>query len=422
MTESMNHRSLLKRSTDGVPVPAEPRAPVAPISLVETRDGDPYPVYAAARALGNVVWDEGMAAWLVLDHKGCAFVETREDLFAELTGTLQGADRITGPHEFRSLVGDPHQRLHHYLARRWLPDAIEPYRAEFVQPFVEARITALRATGRADLWTDFAAVVPIAVMGRVIGLPDMDEADLRRAKGFTDAVLAWRHCYGADPVKVEAAVEASRELERAILPVVRARREAPQDDLISGLWEVGPSIVETWDEQDVLDNVKPLFEAGAETTSLLIGIGLHLALGDADLRAHILGGGEPLRRFVEETLRHTTVIHWRARLATRDIELGGVTIRAGDRVHPVNAAANRDPVKHPDPDRFDLDRKGYLGHLAFNVGPRHCVGAWLARMEAYESILALLALPNLRLDPEAEPPRMSGLVSRTFRPLHVRIG
>ncbi|HWE61449.1 MAG TPA: cytochrome P450 [Chloroflexota bacterium] len=422
MTKVSNRRSFLKRTTGGLVALREPRAPVAPVSLVETRDQDPYPAYAAARALGTVVWDEGMAAWLVLDHKGCAFVETREDLFAEFTGTLQGADRLTGPHEFRLLVGEPHHRLHHYLAQRWLPAAIEPYRSAFVRPIVEQRVTALRAAGRAELWADFAAVVPTAVMGRVIGLPPMDEADLRRAKGFTDAVLAWRHCYGADPTKVAAAVEATRELERAILPVVRARREAPQDDLISGLWEVGPSVVETWDEQDVLDNVKPLFEAGAETTSLLICIGMHLALGDAEIRARIGDGGEPLRRFVEETLRHTTVVHWRARIATRDIELGGVTIRTGDRVHPVNAAANRDPARYPDPDRFDLGRKGYLSHLAFNMGPRHCAGAWLARMEAYEALLALLAVPGLRLDPEAAPPHMSGFVSRTFRPLHVRVG
>jgi cytochrome P450 len=69
---------------------------------------------------------------------------------------------------------------------------------------------------------------------------------------------------------------------------------------------------------------------------------------------------------------------------------------------------------------FDIDRSGYLGHLAFNVGPRHCAGAWLARMEAYETVLGLLALPGLRLDPDAAPPAWSGFVSRTMRPLHVR--
>ena len=266
-----------------------PRDPVAPVSLRDTRDADPYPAYAAARALGNVVWDAGMDAWLVLDHDGCAFVETREDLFAEPTGTLPGADRITGPHEFRSLTGEPHHTLHHFLARRWLPREVEPYRDAFVRPIVAERIAAFRATGRAELWTDFAAVVPIGIIGRVIGLPPMDDAALRRAKGFTDAVLAWRHSYGADPALVEAAVAASQALEADIRPVVQERRRRPTDDLISGLWQVGPSVVPTWGEQDVIDNVKPLFEAGAETTSLLICLVMDRLLADPALADRVRG-------------------------------------------------------------------------------------------------------------------------------------
>lgn len=395
------------------------RDPVAPISLLDTRDADPYPAYAAAREVGSVVWDEGMGAWLVLDHEGCAFVETREDLFAEPTGTLPGADRITGPHEFRSLTGEPHHTLHRFLARRWLPREIEAYRDAFVRPIVRERISSFRPAGRAELWTDFAAVVPIGIIGRVIGLPPMDDAALRRAKGFTDAVLAWRHSYGTVPAIVEAAVAANHALEADIRPAVQERRRRPTDDLISGLWEIGPSVVPNWSEQDVIDNVKPLFEAGAETTSLLICLVMDRLLADAALAQWVLDGGEPLRRVVDETLRHTTVVHWRARRATVDIELGGVTIRAGDRVHPVNAAANRDPRRYPGADRFDADRAGYLGHLAFNVGPRHCAGAWLARLEAYESVMALLALPGLRLDPHAPAPAPSGFVSRTVRPLHV---
>jgi cytochrome P450 len=394
--------------------------PTAPTSLAGTRDSDPHPAYAAARAVGDVVWDDGMQAWLVLGHEACAFVETREDLFAETTGTLPGADRITGPHEFRSLTGEPHHVLHHYLARRWLPREIEPYRARFVRPIVGARLDALRMSGRAELWSDVAAVVPIAIVGRVIGLPPMDDAPLRRAKGFTDAVLAWRHSYGSDPERVEAAVAASEALEADIRPIVAQRLREPADDLISGLWEVGPSVVSTWGEQDVIDNVKPLFEAGAETTSLLICLVMHRLLTDDGLAVRVRDGGEPLRRLIDETLRHSTVVHWRARRATRDVVLSGVTIGEGDRVHPVNAAANRDPARYPEPDTFDIDRSGYLGHLAFNVGPRHCAGAWLARMEAYETVLGLLELPRLRLDADAPPPAWSGLVSRTIRPLHVR--
>ena len=250
----------------------------------------------------------------------------------------------------------------------------------------------------------------------------MDDAALRRAKGFTDAVLAWRHSYGADPVLVEAAVAASHALEADIRPVVQERRERPTDDLISGLWQVGPSVVPTWGGAG-----RHRQREAAVRGRCRDHVPAHLpgdgpAAGRPGAAGRVRDGGEPLRRVVDETLRHSTVVHWRARRATVDIELGGVTIRAGDRVHPVNAAANRDPARYADPDRFDAERAGYLGHLAFNVGPRHCVGAWLARMEAYESVLALLALPGLRLDPDAPAPEPSGFVSRTIRPLHVLFG
>jgi cytochrome P450 len=388
-------------------------------SLRDSRDADPYPLYEAARAEGDVVWDPGLEAWLVLDHEGCALVETREDLFAETTGTLPGADRLTGPHEFRSLTGEPHHALHHYLSRRWAPSAIEPARESFVRPIVTARIDRIRDRGQAELWGEVASLIPIAVIARVIGLPELSDSDLRDMKRFIDAILAWRHDYGRDPAIIERAADATTVLEAHIRPVVQERRRHPADDLISGLWEVGPSILPTWGEQDVVDNVKPLFEAGAETTALLICSATHMALRDPALADRVRDGGEPLRRLVDETLRHTTVVHWRARVATTDVELGGVTIRAGDRVHPVNAAANRDPSRYERPDAFDIDRRGYLSHLAFNVGPRHCAGAWLARMEAYETVHGLLRLPGLRLDPDLPGPRLEGYVTRTFRPLHV---
>jgi hypothetical protein len=78
---------------------------VAPISLRDLHDVDPYPAYAAMRAVGSVVWDVGMGAWLVLSHEGCTFIERREDLFEEPTGTLPGAAEIVGRRDFRSLVG-----------------------------------------------------------------------------------------------------------------------------------------------------------------------------------------------------------------------------------------------------------------------------------------------------------------------------
>lgn len=394
-------------------------SPTVVPSLRDIRDKDPYIAYELARETGNVVWDEGMHAWLVLDYENCAMVERREDLFAEPTGQLPGADVLTGAHEFRLLTGEPHRILHHYLSARWSPNAIEPYRDAFIRPVISARLSKIRGLGRAELWADFASLVPIAVIVQVIGLATMDDDHLRRVKTWIDAVLAWRHTYGAVPSIVTAAIDATRSMEQLLLPVIIQRRQEPTDDLISGLWSIGPSIADDWNERDVLDNVKPLFEAGAETTALLICTAARIALGDPTLYERIRSGGEPLSRFVDEVLRHTTPVHWRARVATEDIQVGNVTIRAGERVHPVNAAANRDPARFKNAQAFDINRPGFRSHLAFNAGPRHCAGAWLARIEAYEAILGLLQLPGLRLDPAANPPYLSGHVLRTYRPLKV---
>jgi len=165
-----------------------------------------------------------------------------------------------------------------------------------------------------------------------------------------------------------------------------------------------------------------LFEAGTETTTHLLCTLTYLLVTREGLRAQVAADRAALLpRFVDETLRAITVTHIRVRVATRDIELAGTLIRRGDRVHPINAAANRDPEHYSEPAQLDLNRRAFRNHLAFNVGLRHCVGAGLARAEAHEAMDALLTrLPNPRLDPTAEAPHYAGFVNRSFRPLHLR--
>jgi cytochrome P450 len=396
--------------------------PLAPISLRELRDVDPYPAYEAMRAVGPVVWDDGMGAWLVLSHDGCTFVERREELFEEPTGQLPGAAEIVGRRDFRSLVGAQHEVLHRSLSHAWRPDPIAPLAVAAVQPLVADRLAGLAPLETFELFADFARLLPIAVIARVLGLPDADAETLDRAKGWMEAVLAWRHSFGEDPESRAAAVEATRLLEPALLDTVRERRDAPRDDAISFLWTKGREVAADWSEQDVLDNAKFLFEGGSETTAFLVCNAVHLLLGlPADVREPTLADPDAFARFLEEVLRHTTVVHVRARRATAAVELGGVTIRAGERVIAINAAANRDPARWERADVFDPGRPRLFGHLAFNVGPRHCVGAHLARLEGTEAILGLWrAFPDLApAGAEAPAPTPIGFVSRAWRPIHL---
>jgi cytochrome P450 len=390
-------------------------------SLVEVRDLDPYPLYEELRRRGSVVRDEGMGAWLVLDHAGCTFVERREDLFEEPTSGLPGAAAITGRRDLRALVGEEHDGLYRAIAHAWRPVPIAPYTTSVVRPVLADRLASLGPAGRTELFEDVATRVPIRIIARILGLPADDEEALRRAKGWLAAVLAWRHSYGRDPALREAAEAATRLLSPILLETIAERGERPTDDMISWLWESGRTVFADWSAEDVLANTTFLFEAGSETTSMLIcSMTRQLLWETPERRLAILGDRDALRWFMEEVLRHSTVVHWRARRATRDVELGGVTIRAGDMVHPVNGAANRDPVYWERPAEFDPGRPRLASHLAFNVGPRHCAGAHLARLQASEAVTALWrAFPDLALDPAAAPPTFAGYVTRTWRPLHL---
>jgi cytochrome P450 len=395
--------------------------PLAPVSLRDLRNMDPYPTYERARAAGPVVWDEGMAAWLVLSHDGCTFVERREDLFEEPTGTLPEAAAIVGRRDFRSLVGPPHAVLHRAVSHAWRPDPIAPLAMAAVRPLVADRLAGIAEAGGFELFADFARLLPIAVITRVLGLPDADRETLDRAKTWMEAVLAWRHSYGEDPEARAEAILATHRLEPLLLDTVRSRRDRPEADVISLLWEVGRDVAPDWGEQDVMDNAKFIFEGGSETTAFLVCNVIYRLFGAAAVdRAATLADAGAFARFLEEVLRHTTVVHLRARRATTDVDLAGVRIVAGDRVLAVNAAANRDPARWERPDELDPDRPRMWGHLAFDVGPRHCAGAHLARMEATEAILGLWrAFPDLARADGADESTAIGFVSRAWRPIQL---
>lgn len=397
--------------------------PTASETLADYRDVDPYPLYERLRATGPVVWDEGMRAWLVLTHAGCTFVERREDLFAEPTLGLPGAEQIVGRRDIRSLVGDDHDAIHRPLSHSWRPEPVRPYGRGLVRPLVAERLAGLAAREDLELYADFARLLPIAVVAEVLGLPPADLQTLDQARTWMETVLAWRHTYGEDPTLLDAAIEASKALEPALLDTVRDRRDHPRDDTISLLWEAGRARFADWGERDVLDNAKFLFEGGSETTAFLLCNAVHLLLElPAGERAAWTASCPALNPFLEEVLRHTTVVHLRARRATRDVEVEGVLVREGERVIAVNAAANRDPVRWgDDAASFVPNRPRMYGHLAFNVGPRHCAGSHVARVEATEGVVGLFAaFPDLARVPGAPAPRSMGFVSRAWRPLHLR--
>ena len=177
--------------------------------------------------------------------------------------------------------------------------------------------------------------------------------------------------------------------------LARVRRE-PGSDLASALVQARDGEESLTEDELVAICVNLLF-GGHETTTNLIANGVLAFLGHPEQAALLRGDGSLAGAAIEEVLRFDGPAKSVVRIAAQDIELGGRTIRAGDRVFVMLAGANRDPEVFVDPDRFDITRKGG-GHLGFGVGVHYCLGATLARLEGTVVVPRLLErFPEMEL-------------------------
>jgi cytochrome P450 len=149
-------------------------------------------------------------------------------------------------------------------------------------------------------------------------------------------------------------------------------------------------------EREMIRQCNLLLVAGNVTTTDLIGNGVKALLDHPDQLARLRADPALIRNAVEEILRFDSPVVNSGRIANRDIDIGGCPVHRGESLSTSLAAANRDPAVYPDPDRFDIERAD-THHQSFGGGRHLCLGAHLARAEAQEAILALLArFPDLR--------------------------
>jgi cytochrome P450 len=174
------------------------------------------------------------------------------------------------------------------------------------------------------------------------------------------------------------------------------RRRSPGDDLLSRLVEVEDDGT-VLSEGELLSTCILLLVAGHETTVNLISGGIVALLGNPDELARFRHDPDVQRSGVEEMLRYVSPVQLTGRSLIEDLEVGGVTLRAGDFAMLLIGSANRDAEVFPDPDRFDVGRSPN-NHLGFGFGIHHCLGAPLARMETQVALATLVRrAPGLAL-------------------------
>lgn len=302
---------------------------------------------------------------------------------------LPRAARIIGQNMLTRDEPD-HRRLRGLVHKAFTPRMVDALRGS-VERVVEERLERIAAAGRCDLIHDFALPVPLTIISEMMGVEERDRVGFHR---LTNRFLA---LIDGGPLGALRSIPSALRMLRFFRRIVRDHRLRPRADLVSALLdaeEAGDHLT----EDEVVGMVFLLLLAGHETTVNLIGNGV-LALLDhpaelARLREH----PELVEPAIEELLRYGSPVEISSpRFAREDIPLHGETIRRGEMVHMVVAAANRDPAAFERPDRLDITRTPNR-HVAFGHGIHFCLGAPLARLEGRIAVQALVRrFPGLAL-------------------------
>jgi len=371
---------------------------------------DPYPAFHRLRETGPVhegtpgrlVGFQGPEAFhglpfsdhrhfTVFDFETCDAVVRDPETFSSRP---PGGTNAFYDSSMLSMDGARHRRYRALVQPSFVPKRARWWIENWISTTVNALIDSFEANGRADLNVEFCAAIPLLTICGSFGVSVEQALDIRA---------------------VVAANESIDTFMNIVRPIVAARRERPEDDLISVLVEAeitedGETHVLT--DAEILAFSFLLLAAGSGTTWKQMGITLVALLQHPQWIDAVRGSDGALRAVIEEGVRWAPTDPVFARFVARDASLHGIDVPEGSIVHYCLAAANRDPARWDRPDEFDPGRPA-KPHLAFGNGPHVCLGMHVARAEIDTAVRALVRrLPNLRLDPDAESPRIIGMYER----------
>ncbi len=392
-----------------------PSAPVSsgPASLLGPAFlENPYPLYAQLRRTNPVFQvpvpaDVGAGIFVLTRHPdvqqvlrdGSSFSADRRRADAIQRNRARLSDEFLGEGGLlRSMLAmDPPD---HTRVRGLVSKAFTPRRVAGLRPRIEAVANELLDAGLRDggldVIADLAAPLPAIVIAELLGVP---AEDWPRFRGWASEMVAVGNSVLSSGPDAERLKRGLVPLQAYLREIIAERRRAPREDLISAL-VAAQEDRDALTDDELLGTSVLLLLAGHETTTNLIGNGTLALLQHPEELERLRREPDLLRSAVEEMLRFDSPVQGTVRVATRDVELGGVPVGKGALLVCAIGAANRDPEVFAEPDRFDVARKDNP-HLSLGFGAHFCLGAPLARLEGEVAFRAILErFPTLTLAAE----------------------
>ncbi|HEY3095690.1 MAG TPA: cytochrome P450 [Acidimicrobiia bacterium] len=369
--------------------------------------GDPDPTYAWLRRHAPLYRDELNSLWGVSRYDDIVAIEKDPLTFCSSEGyrpNLHADDSMIGNDDPR------HNERRRLVARRFTPKAVAAHEG-VVRALARGLVEAVIERRHCEVVEELAAPLPAMVIGRLLGFDD----DLwPRVKYWSETTIL---AGGGPRYMADSVTEAFGDYCEHAARLIAARQAAPADDVTSLWTEAAAKGVLSTDE--VLSEGLLLVDGGAETTRTVITGAVLALIEHPEQHQRLLDDPSLLPVAVEEFIRWVTPILNMRRTATRDTDVAGTSVKAGDEVLLMYPSANRDESVFDAPDQFDVGREPNP-HIAFGFGTHFCLGAALARLEIRVMFEELLPrLRNLRLAAGTVPERIPNAFVRGFRSLHV---
>ncbi len=340
-------------------------------------NADPYPTYARLRDEAPIYHNDRYDFWALSRHADVeralvnwpTFSNTRSDILDIIRAGIELPPGVI-------LFEDPplHGMHRGLMSRVFTPRSMAALEDQ-VREFCIGILDPLVGSGGFDIITELASVMPMRVIGMLLGIPEADQVAVRDK---TDANLRTEP---GRPMDVKQEEVASGDM---FADYIEWRSQHPSDDLMTRLltaeFQDENGETRTLTRQEVLTYTAVVAGAGNETTGRLIGWLAKLLAEHPDQRREVVEDRSLIPNVIDEALRFEPTGHATARVVTNDVEYYGTIVPAGSPILLLMAAANRDPRRYPDPEVFDIHRED-VQHLTFGWGVHFCLGANLARLE-----------------------------------------